>query len=251
MKRTITACIAFFFPSVISVQLLRLLGYKIGKNVRIGFSILKVSSLTIQDNVRIGHFNIFLNQNISLAQNAKIGYLNFFKGPVQLILDQKAAIGNRNYITRARIGVTYGESILKLGILTKITTGHHLDLTCSISFGNYSILAGIRSQMWTHGYYHSDQGKERIRIDGEIKIGNNVYVGSGCIFNPGVKVADAAHIGGGSVISKNLEKPGMYVSQGLRFIENDIKKVKSKLQNINDEYNLVEAVYVKKINEDI
>jgi len=147
-------------------------------------------------------------------------------------------------MTRARKGVSYGESCLTLGRLTKVTVGHHLDLTKSITFGDNSILAGIKSQMWTHGYYHANEGPYRIRIDGDIEIGNNVYVGSRCLFNPGVKVRDAIHIGAGSVISKNLEQSGMYVSQELRYLKNDINTIKEKLHRVQDN-GLVEHVYSK------
>ena len=215
-----------------------------GKKVKIGFSFIKAKQITLGDNVKIGHLNLILNKSITLNNDAYIGYLNVLKGPFNLELDKKAAIGNKNYITRSNLGITYGESDLILGELTKITTGHHIDLTQSISFGKFSILAGVRSQMWTHGYYHSNTGKDRIRIDGQITIGDNVYIGSGCIFNPGVTVANAIHIGGGSVISKNLKKPGMYVGQGLRYIDNDLEKVKYKLKKVK-EPNLVESVYVK------
>lgn len=244
MKSFFTTIIAFFFPSFMARPFLRLLGHKIGKRVKIGFSILKVNNLELEDSVKIGHLNLVLIPKINLARKAKIGYLNILKGPFNLKLNEKAAIGNKNYITRGFLGLTYGESVLELGELTKVTTGHHLDLTRSIIFGDFSILAGIRSQMWTHGYYHAETGKERIRIDGEINIGNNVYIGSGCIFNPGVKLQNAIHIGGGSVISKNLLEPGMYVGQKLRYIENDLEIVKSKLTKVKNQ-NLVETVYKK------
>tara|TARA_B100000767_G_scaffold120944_1_gene115310 strand:+ start:131500 stop:132234 length:735 start_codon:yes stop_codon:yes gene_type:complete len=231
-------------PSFLGVLLLRASGHKVGKNVKIGFSFLKSKQIIFGDNVRIGHFNLILNQSINLHNRSNIGYLNILKGPFNLILKPDAAIGNKNYFTRGYKGITYGESTLSLGELTKITTEHHLDLTRSISFGKFSILAGVKSQIWTHGYYHADLGKDRIRIDGSIEIGDNVYIGSGCIFNPDVTVANAIHIGGGSVISKSLEKPGMYVGQGLRYIENDLEKVKSKLKKV-EAPNLVETVYVK------
>jgi len=234
----------FILPSFLSVLLLRASGHKVGKKVKIGFSFIKAKQLILGDNVKIGHLNLLLNKSIILNNDAYIGYLNVLKGPFDLELDKKAAIGNKNYLTRGKLGVTYGGSKLSLGELTKITTGHHIDLTQSISFGKFSILAGVRSQLWTHGYYHAITGKDRIRIDGQITIGDNVYIGSSCIFNPGVNVANAIHIGGGSVISKNLDKPGMYVGQALRYIDNDLEKVKSKLIKVEDP-NLVEPVYVK------
>ncbi|WP_417195744.1 acyltransferase [Bizionia sp.] len=244
MKKIITSIIAFVFPSFLAVLLLRLLGHKIGRSVKIGFSFIYCNKIEIGNHAKIGHLNLLLNDKLLLCEYAKIGYLNILKGPFSLLLKKQAALGNKNYLTRAKIGITYGESQLNLGELTKITTGHHLDLTQSIIFGDFSILAGIRSQMWTHGYYHADQGKDRLRIDGEIHIGNNVYIGSGCIFNPGVNVANAIHIGAGSVISKNLELSGMYVGQGLRYIENDLGTIQSKLKKVEG-FNLVEQVYTK------
>lgn len=244
MKKAATLLICFFLPSIVLRPLLRLLGYEIGKGVKIGFSFLYINELKASEHSTIGHLNLVLNESILLDKKSKIGYLNILKGPFKLHLKEDAAIGNKNYFTRAKKGVTYGNSIMELGTLTKVTTGHHLDLTRSIIFGNYSILAGIRSQMWTHGYYHANDGSDRVRIDGDVVIGNNVYIGSSCIFNPGVKVLDAIHIGAGSVISKNLEESGMYVSQGLRFVSKNIGDIKSKLQKVEDE-NLVEDVYYK------
>ena len=242
--RNFIAVIVCILPSFIGVLVLRLLGHKIGKKVRIGFSLISAKQIILEDNVKIGHFNLIINNALVLNKGACIGYLNILKGPFNLLLKEKAAIGNKNYLTRSEKGITYGESNLYLGELTKITTGHHIDLTQSISFGKFSILAGINSQMWTHGYYHADTGKDRIRIDGKIRIGDNVYIGSGCIFNPGVKVGNAIHVGSGSVVSKELEKPGMYVSQGLRHIENSLDKVKSKLNKVKD-HGLVEPTYKK------
>lgn len=233
MKRIVLALSTFLLPSFILRSILRLLGNKIGKKVKIGFSFVTASKLDLADNSKIGHFNLLLNDSLILKESAYIGYLNILKGPFSLLLSKQAAIGNKNYITRARKGITYGLSTLHLGELTKITVGHHLDLTRSITFGDFSILAGIRSQMWTHGFYHAEQGKERIRIDGEIHIGKNVYIGSGCIFNPGVTVGDAVHVGGGSTVSKDLLKKGMYVGQALRYIETDYEKVKNKLKKID------------------
>ncbi|WP_417859715.1 acyltransferase [Winogradskyella sediminis] len=247
MKKILTGILCFILPSFILSYVLRLLGHKLGKRLKIGFSFVLVNQIEAGNDVKIGHCNLFLNEKLILANNTIIGYLNILKGPFTLILKDKAALGNKNYMTRAKHGITYGKSHLILGELTKVTTGHHLDLTRSITFGDFSILAGIRSQMWTHGYYHAEKGKGRVRIDGDIKIGDNVYIGSGCIFNPGVSINNAIHIGGGSVISKDLDQSGMYVSQGLRHIKRTYEEVKDSLEQIKDK-NLVEQVYSKSTN---
>ncbi len=245
MIRIIAGFLVFILPSFLGVLVLKSLGHKVSLKTKIGFSFIISKSISIEKNVKIGHFNLIIVDKLNLANNVRIGYLNILKGPFDVLLKDRAAIGNKNYFTRGRKGITFGESKLTLGELTKITTGHHIDLTQGISIGNFSIIAGVRSQMWTHGYYHANIGKDRIRIDGEIHIGDNVYVGSGCIFNPGVKIANAVHIGGGSVISKDLNNLGMYVSQELRFIDNSFEKVKKKLEKVDD-FDLVEEVYKKK-----
>lgn len=231
-------------PSFLAVLLLRLFGHRIGSGVRIGFSWLYVSKLELGNDVRIGHLNLILNTRLVMSDESKLGYLNILKGPFEIAMKRNAAIGNKNYLTRAGSGVSYGNSTLELGEWTKITVGHHLDLTRSIHFGDYSILAGKGSQLWTHGYYHADIGKDRIRIDGSIQIGNNVYVGSSVIFNPGIQIASKIHIGAGAVVSKDLIESGMYVSQPLRHIDNSLEKVKSRLTHVKEE-GLVEKVYRK------
>ncbi len=225
--------------------ILKFFGFRMGINSKIGFSFILCSKLELGDNCRIGHFNIIFNNTINLKTRSTIGYLNILKGPFHLNLAEKAAIGNKNYFTRAPIRVSYDESELTIGNNSKITVSNHLDLTRSITFGSNSILAGVRSQMWTHGYYHAEMGPDRFRIDGEIQIGDNVYIGSGCIFNPGVTVGNAIHIGAGSVISKDLVESGMYVGQALRFIATDFEKIKLKLEEVKGR-NLVEKVYEKR-----
>lgn len=244
IKPLITGFVILVLPSFLLAPLLRLMGYKVGNGLQIGFSLISVNKLEVGDGVKIGHFNLLINDQINLEDLSSIGYMNILKGPFSLILKKKASVGNKNYFTRGKKGISYGVSELTINHNSRITVGHHLDLTKSIYFGEHSILAGLGSQMWTHGYYHADKGSERIRIDGEIYIGNNVYIGSSCIFNPGVSVSNSIHIGSGAVISKSLDKPGMYVATGLRFIENDIEKVKKKLTQVKDR-DIIEIVFTK------
>jgi len=92
--------------------------------------------------------------------------------------------------------------------------------------------------------YQVTEGLHRIRIDGEIHIGKNVYIGSRCIFNPGIRVEDAIHVGAGSCVSKDLLEAGMYVAQPLRFIRNDIDSIKQRLSKVTVE-GLSDIVYSK------
>ena len=231
MRRLVTMVICFIPINFIKIFLLNLLGNEVSYKSRIGISLVYVNKLNLSERSSIGSFNFLGFKSLELSKNASIKKLNYIKGPLNIRIEQKGSIQFLNEI-RCSIFDANPASTLQIGINSFITRGNYLDLTRSIKIGENSILAGKGTQLWTHGFYHADKGHERVRIDGSINIGNNVYVGSSCIFNPGVSVGNSIHIGAGSVISKNLDSPGMYVSQGLRHFENSLEKIKSKLQNI-------------------
>ena len=244
MKSTLTAIFGLIPINFFKIFLLKSIGHKISYKSKIGFSFLMVNKIELESHAKIKHFNFIKIETLVLKEGSFIGNFNIFKGPINVVLEKKSGVSKQNKIRRAYSPITRGLATLTLGYNTIIVSNHFLDLTRSIYLGDNSIIAGIGTKMWTHGYYHANIGADRIRIDGEIKIGNNVYIGSSCIFNPGVNITDAIHVGAGSVISKNLEKPGMYVGQGLRYIENDIEKIKNKLLKVDD-FDLVEQVYTK------
>lgn len=182
-----------------------------------------------------------------MRTGAYIQHLNVVKGPISVSLAKRGAIGNRNIIKRASEPVTYGPAQFRLGELSKITASHVVDCTRSVIMGDFSILAGLDSQLWTHGYYHFPEGPNRFRVDGPIIIGHNVYIGSACVIGAGVRIANRVVVGSHSSVSKSLEKPGMYVSQPLRYIEMDIDDTLDKLEPVTK--TCCEKVYIKKAGQ--
>ncbi|MEN7551990.1 hypothetical protein AAG747_29010 [Rapidithrix thailandica] len=247
VKKIITLLICLCFPSRALPFLLRILGYKVGEKIKIGFSIIWLDSIELKDNVKIGHFNLVNVASLNMSKYSYLQNFNILSGPINVLLDEKASFGNFNIVRRAPIGITYGKAEIKLGQLARITSSHYIDCTRNVEVGDFSILAGKNSQIWTHGYYHDQKGPGRYRIDGDVKIGSNVYVGSRCIFNLGVKVVDGVTIGSGAIVSKSLNKKGLYVSQRLRHIETNADMAKASLFKIDKE-GLCEEVYEKRIS---
>ncbi|MEJ1221499.1 acyltransferase [Sediminicola sp. 1XM1-17] len=246
MITLLTLLFGFIPINIIKIFLLNSLGHKISYKSKIGISVLLIKRIELNNNAKINNFNFIKIKKLVLKDGSFIGRFNIINGPFEMSLDSKAGISKQNKIRRSNPPISYGNAVLSLGYNSFIVSNHFLDLTRSIEIGENSIIAGIGTQLWTHGYYHSDKGSQRIRIDGEIIIKNNVYVGSSCIFNPGVVVNEAIHIGAGSTVSKNLVESGMYVSQSLRYIDNDMEKVKSKLDRMDD-FQSVEEVYIKNV----
>jgi acetyltransferase-like isoleucine patch superfamily enzyme len=247
LKKLITLTICFWFPTPLTFWALNLMGHKVHYKSRIGFSLLWISGkLVLEESTRIGRFNVIKINSLEIGKGGYIGNMNRISGPIDIVLLETAAIGNKNSIDRAPIGVTYGTAILKLGILSKITANHRLDCTRSITIGNYTTLAGHNSQLWTHGYYHDKQGPGRFRIDGEIEIGDNVYIGSMCVINGGIKITGQVVVGSNSCVSKSLLQPGTYVSQPLRFIAEGAETDARPKYNAVEGYTICEEVYEKK-----
>ncbi len=230
--------------SFIRVFFLRLAGNKISFSAKIGWGVYLADEIILHQNARIKTFNFFRVNKIELSKNSFIKGLNYFKGPFDIELGEESGIGRQNKFRRSYYPFIYDKSLIKLGYHTFITSNNFFDLTKSIKFGDNSQLGGTDSQFWTHGYFHESNGKGRIRIDGEIQIGDNVYIGSRCVFNPGITVMNSINIGSNSVVSKDLKEEGMYVSQPLRFRNVHIDDIKSKYSEI-DFSDLKEIVYEK------
>lgn len=244
MKKIFNAIACLVPFSFLRVLLLNILGNNVSYKAKLGWGVYLVNEIELKECSRIGMLNFIRANKICLSKNAFIKNLNYIKGPFNVVLGEKSGIAMQNKIRRAYHPVTYGISELKLGYNTFIVSNNFFDLTRSIIMGDNTQLAGIRTEFWTHGYVHDSEGEGRIRIDGEIHLGNNVYVGSRCLFNPGVTIGNAINIGGNSVISKDLNESGMYVNQSLRFLKKDIHSVKQKMTEIKGE-NLIEKVYIK------
>jgi len=69
----------------------------------------------------------------------------------------------------------------------------------------------------THGYWQSVLEGYPAKFAG-VTIGNGVIVGYRSIILPGVEIADDCVIGAGSVVTKSLEKKGVYAGNPAKFI---------------------------------
>jgi acetyltransferase-like isoleucine patch superfamily enzyme len=217
LGRTITSLLLLVLPTRLAAPLLRLCGYRIGADVRVGFSLVMADRLSLGDGSRIGHLNFIRVRRLILHPRADINRANIANGPLALHLLESASIGNRNKITRGSSPdvVCWGASlVLRRG--ARLTADHLVDCTRSVDVGEYSIVAGSGSQLWTHGYVHHAHGPGRYRIDGPIRIGHNVYLGSRCIVNLGVSIAASSTVGAGTVVSRSIDGAGLYVGASMR-----------------------------------
>jgi len=249
LRDTTSALLTLLLPTPLARPLLVALGRRIAPGSRIGLSWVYGSSIGMDRGARIGHFNIIAVRRLLLRECAQIGRGNVIKGPVDVVLRPRAAIGNGNRVLRAALGVTSGTAQLWLGSLAKITARHHIDCTRTIRLGANSTLAGAGSQVWTHGYVHDLDGEGRYRIDGGVVIDHNVYLGAACIVTAGVQIAAGVIVGAGTTVARSLREPGTYVSPGLRRLDRPADPdSRADLQAVDDP-RLCERVYVKRAGQ--
>lgn len=174
--KSISLRIIKFIPiSALKIVLLRkLFGYSIGRNVRIGKSIINCKKVNIGDNVYIADKNVIQCNELTIGYNTSIHSGNIIQGCANF------AIGTNS----------------------RIINNHFFDLWNTIQIGNNTWVAGRNSQFWTHGSIHTKNSKK----DLSIKIGDNVYIGSSSLFAPGANVASENLIGLGSVVSSVFDE---------------------------------------------
>ena len=76
MRSLATTLIVLLLPSLLVRPFLRILGHKIGKNVRLGFTIIRSSNIELGDGSRIGHFNLLKLEGLVLGNKTKIKHFN-------------------------------------------------------------------------------------------------------------------------------------------------------------------------------
>lgn len=167
---------AHLFPSPIKVFLLRALGYKIGKNTYLGYSLILSRKVEIGNNVSIGHFNLIKSFKLITLENG-------------------CRIGSFNWITGGGIGY------LLLGYNASIRRFHFIEASGGFSIGNNSILAGRGSHFFTHGL--SPNNLDDVR---PILISDWCYIGTSVRFVPGVIIPEGCFVGMGSVVTKSFTK---------------------------------------------
>jgi len=185
------------------------------------------SNVSISKEAYIGFSYINVKQ-IRIETNAKIKHLVRMKGLEKIFLKEGSYIGNHNSLY---CNVTIGDKgHFTLGKNSELVSRNALDLTSDITIGNNVIIGGYGSQFWTHGF-----DVYRNRLQGEIFIADNVYIGSSTIFNLGVSICSNVSIGAASVVSKSISESGFYAgvpaikkNDKYQFIETDIIKLVNK-----------------------
>jgi acetyltransferase-like isoleucine patch superfamily enzyme len=186
MKRLLSLLI-IFLPWPIRRAILRsFFSYEISDTSRIGFSWICPKKLILKDGASIG--SLTMCKNIDLLQ-----------------LDEKASIGNLNWITG------YPSDLpghfehqpdrrpeLIIGRESAITNRHLVDCTASVRIGSFATFAGFASQLLTHSINLQTNRQEAYPIT----IGDYCFVGTNCVMLGGSALPDYSVLGAKSLLNR-------------------------------------------------
>ena len=193
-------------PSFLKRPVYRLFfGYKIGKRVRIGLSIIDAAECFIDDDVQMGHFNVVTRvQKLTVKDHVRIGHLNIIRGGAEVSIGRYCEIIRMNEINSIPDPevVNKIDPVFLLGDGSIVTTGHKIDFTDRVEIGRRVILGGRNSSLWTHN-------RQRTL---PITIGSLVYIGSEIRMAPGSAIPDRSIVGIGSVITAALAEEGKLIA---------------------------------------
>jgi carbonic anhydrase/acetyltransferase-like protein (isoleucine patch superfamily) len=195
-----------FLPSFLKRPCYRLFfGYRVGKRVRIGLSIVEASDGEIGDDTKIGHLNLIIGvQKLTLGDHVRIGHLNIIRGGEEVTLGRYAELLRLNEINSIPEPdvVNAIDPRFSLGPGSIITTGHKIDFTDRVTIGRRTIIGGRNSSLWTHN-------RQRTL---PISVGDFAYVGSEIRMAPGSSIPSRCIVGIGAVVTTSVNGEGWLIA---------------------------------------
>jgi hypothetical protein len=145
------------------------------------------------------------------------------KGLSRLEMERGANVGRLNWITANQIGHPQFSHeprrtpSLRIGKWSGMTHRHIVDCSGGLQIGDFSLLAGFRSQILTH----SVDVTTGMQSSKSVEIGDRVFIGTQSVLLPGARIPNRSVVGAGSVL------PGPLVGELGLFAGVPARRIKS------------------------
>jgi acetyltransferase-like isoleucine patch superfamily enzyme len=179
--RKILLLLAVIFPQPLKLFVYRkIMGWKIGKQVKIGFSYIESREVLLGDNVLIGHFNVIRGlRRFQVGSDCYIANFNQFFG--------------NDYEEWTR-ELTLGEKVLFM-------SHHFIDVAGTVTIGSQTTVAGRDTHFWSHTLTYPDGVPALVPMS--VHVGEGAYIGARTTL-VGCNIPDEAVVGAGSVVNKTF-----------------------------------------------
>lgn len=187
-----------WLPSFLKCALYRLRGYRIGRNVRIGFgSVICAKEVELGNGVTVGFFSFIRGKQVCLGDRVQIGSMCFLDTP-HLEIGDDSKLNEQVYVG----GLQFPDSRLSVGKNCQIMQMTFINPTKYITIGDDTGIGGD-SLLFGHASWLS-------RFEGypvdfrPIEIGNSVSIAWRVFVGAGAKIGDGAVIGANSFVNHTI-----------------------------------------------
>lgn len=182
------------WPGFLKVLIYRLKGYRIGKNVSLGFgSVIRGKKVEVGDHTSIGFFTILRGKEIRLGAHVQIGSTTFLDTPY-IDIGEGTKINEQVFVG----GLQFPDSRFVLGRNCQVMQMSFLNPARSIVVGDDS---GIGGHCLIFGHTSWLSQFEGYAVDFEpIEIGKSVSLSWGVFVLPRTKIGDGTVVGAHSVV---------------------------------------------------
>jgi len=135
----------------------------------------------------------------------------------------------QNYISRKIDPIAYSKSLgVIIGENCRLIDVEFGSEPYLVKLGNHVSITG--SSFITHdgGVWVFREEYPELDIIKPIVVGDNVFIGEGCIIMPGVRIGSNVVIGAGSIVTKSLDSNGVYVGTPARKLK-DLEDYKNSI----------------------
>ena len=189
-RALIVSALTMILPWAMRRWFLRVLcGYSFGENARIGRSLIGCTSLKMGPSARIGHFNVVKGIRVDLGECATLGDFNWISG---------LPGGGKKHFTDE----SGRDPAFVMGRHAALTSRHYIDCSNRIDIGEFTTVAGARSQILTHAI---DFRRNR-QVSAPVRIGRYCFIGTSCVVLKGAKLPDCSVLAAGSTLARAYEE---------------------------------------------
>lgn len=144
----------------------------------------------------VGILNIFIANEVSV-DSSKIGNFNCFKLD-KINCVNKSIIGSYNKISSnlLKSNLSMDQSQISINNIFYLSKNTHI--------GKNVIFGGMNTKIFLNE-----------SLDTNTSFGENIFIGSNCVFVTGIKLEKNITIGAGSVVLNSILEPGLYYSKEL------------------------------------
>lgn len=195
-----------FLPSFLKAWVYRLMGYKIGRNVRFGLgSVVIGREVEIGDNSSLGFLSVLRGDRIKIGRHVEIRSMSIFDIP-HLEIGDGTRINEQVFVG----GLQYADSKLVIGRNCQIMQMTFINPARSITIGDDTGIGG-HCLIFGHSSWLSQFEGYPVEFE-PIEIGNSVSLTWRVFVLPGTKILDGAVIGANSLVRGTI--PGKCLAVG-------------------------------------